>query len=145
MDAFLTRALLKIRDETRARGDTSKNAKRLVDGCSEALGQALGVWGSGAGLAVHKWRCSHGLWHIPYMHRCNQGDPERAERVQGAHYKCLPGVPFPSRLSVSLTKSDAIFSRRPSLQYFDVLRLACESQHAASTTVALDCIQKLIA
>jgi hypothetical protein len=31
------------------------------------------------------------------------------------------------------------------LQYFDVLRLACESQNAAATTVALDVIQKLIA
>jgi len=40
MDQFLTRALLKIRDETRARGDSTKSAKRLVDGCSEALGQA---------------------------------------------------------------------------------------------------------
>lgn len=31
------------------------------------------------------------------------------------------------------------------LQYFDVLRLACESHNAAATTVALDVIQKLIA
>lgn len=36
MEAFLTRALSKIRDELKI--STSKSAKRVADACSEALG-----------------------------------------------------------------------------------------------------------